>query len=230
VGSEGGGGRHRGGSRRPRGVAPLPEIDVRLSPAAGRMHLPEESAVSQSPNASSAPALADWLAEAEGQPTVIAAACRLAGDLVVSGDAIILGVVEGRVEVEGELVVGPEARVLGGIEGGVVHLSGRVEGDVICTRHLRLAATSVLEGNVHATAFSAEDGASCKGHVIIGPQSVEEAKAAAGRGEDLDPDAEADPPVRSDEATERDVVVGTAQRGMRNVMRRRQEALDQAAA
>ena len=105
------------------------------------------------------------------QPTIIGDACRLSGDLHLEGDAVILGSIDGHVTVTGTLRVGTEANVKGSVKAGTLALEGTVDGDVVCSESLVLASSSTLIGNIFANSFSAEEGATCRGHVIIGPNA-----------------------------------------------------------
>lgn len=128
------------------------------------------------------------------QTTVIGRTCRITGDLLLEGDATILGTVEGGVEVTGTLQIGPEGGVAGSVRAGAltlqghcrgdvhcsgsVQLTGRLEGDVLCGETIDIAAKAVLVGNLYAKAIRVADGASYEGHVVIGPNAAAETEQA----------------------------------------------------
>jgi len=117
----------------------------------------------------------------EGQPTVIGGNCRLVGELFLEGSAIVHGQIEGQIEVTETLEVGEGGVVSGTIRAGALAVHGRVEGDVYCTDALHLGPTANLSGDVYAAAFSAEEGATCRGQVVIGQQAVAAAQASRGQ-------------------------------------------------
>lgn len=155
--------------------------------------------------------------------TVIGAACQLTGDIILDGDAIICGSVDGQVEVTGTLEIADSAVIKGGVRGGAIHLNGTVEGDVTCIDYLRLGASATLQGNIFANAFSADEGATARGHVVIGPHAL---AAAEQNALDLANGVETNNVVVDDvESTN----VSTKTPAARNVVRRRSDLLKKAA-
>ncbi len=125
-----------------------------------------------------------------GPPMVFGVNCRLVGELFLEGSAIVLGQVEGQIEVTDTLEIGEGGSVKGIIRAGALFVHGRVEGEVHCADEMHLGATANLVGDVCAAAFSAEEGASCRGQMVIGQQAAAKSAAAipgeptpsAGRG------------------------------------------------
>jgi len=115
-----------------------------------------------------------------GQPTVIGGNCRLVGELSLEGSAIIHGQIEGQIEVTDTLEIGEGGSINGTIRAGALAVHGRVEGEVYCTDAMHLGATGHLIGDVFAAAFSAEEGATCRGQIVIGPQALAAAQASRG--------------------------------------------------
>lgn len=152
--------------------------------------------------------------------TVIGAACQLTGDIILDGDAIICGSVEGQVEVTGTLEIADSAIIKGGVRGGAIHLNGTVEGDVTCIDYLRLGASATLQGNIFANAFSAEEGATARGHVVIGPHALAAAEQNSIENGTTTVDDTTDD-------TEAPTVTKTP--AARNVVRRRSDLLKKAA-
>ncbi len=118
-------------------------------------------------------------AQVSHQPTVIGETCRLTGDLVLEGDAIILGTVEGMVEVTGQLEIGQSGVVRGSIRATMAELSGQVNGDAICETELHIASSGTLLGNIYTRAFVVQDGATCRGQCIIGHHAMEAAEQSS---------------------------------------------------
>lgn len=107
------------------------------------------------------------------QPTVIGESCRLTGDLVLEGDAVILGTVEGQVVISGRLDIGQSGVIKGSIRAAVAELAGQVEGDAICDSEFHISATGTLFGNIYARALHVNDGATCRGHCIVGQNALD---------------------------------------------------------
>lgn len=128
------------------------------------------------------------------QPTFIALTCRIVGDITLEGDATILGGVEGSVDVTGNLRIGPQGGVHGRVQAGAlalegqidgdvrcegnVELDGRVEGDVICGETIAIGAGANVVGTVYAKAIAVSEGATYRGHVVIGASPAAEAERA----------------------------------------------------
>ena len=126
------------------------------------------------------------------EPTVIGAACRIAGDLTMEGDAVVLGSIEGTLEATGAVHIGPGAEVRGGVCGtsveidgrvdgdvaaeGPVQLKGRIEGDVYAGAAFEMHAEAALIGDLYAATISVSEGATYRGHVVIGPDAAAEAQ------------------------------------------------------
>jgi len=107
------------------------------------------------------------------QPTVIGESCRLTGDLVLEGDAVILGTVEGQVAISGRLDIGQSGVIKGSIRAAVAELAGQVEGDAICDSEFHISSTGTLFGNIYARALHVNDGATCRGHCIVGQNALD---------------------------------------------------------
>jgi cytoskeletal protein CcmA (bactofilin family) len=131
--------------------------------------------------------VSEQYSEAGCDMTVIGESCRIQGDIAVEGDARIMGKVEGNVEVSGRVDLGSTAVVQGGMTAsalklagnvkgevrcaGAIELDGRVEGDVTCGETIEIGGSAVLVGDLHAKAVSIAAGATCRGHVSIGPDA-----------------------------------------------------------
>lgn len=115
------------------------------------------------------------------QPTLIGGNCRLVGELFLEGSAIVLGQIEGQIEVTDTLEIGEGGSVNGTIRAGAIAVHGRVEGEVYCTDAMHLGATANLTGDVFAAAFSADEGATCRGQIVIGPQALAASQASRGQ-------------------------------------------------
>lgn len=76
----------------------------------------------------------------------------------------INGNFEGELEAKGNLIIGENADVKAKIvKGDSITVSGRVEGNVICTKRLELSASARVIGNVEAPVLVIAEGALLKG-------------------------------------------------------------------
>lgn len=160
----------------------------------------------------------------EEQPTVIGGNCRLVGELFLEGSAIIHGRIEGQIEITGTLEVGEGGVVSGTIRAGAMAVHGRVEGDVYCADALHLASTASLTGDVYAAAFSAEEGAACRGQVVIGQQAVAAAQASRAASRGGAPESE-EPAVAGHIEQAAETSVSTSPNAARSLLRRRPSLL-----
>ena len=120
--------------------------------------------------------------------TVIGANCRVSGDVIVEGDVLILGTVEGRLESNGRVEIGPQGNVQGPVSGtdirvdgsirgdlsssGATIIAGSVEGAVTCAGSIELTSESSLVGDVVAISMMVRDGASYDGRITIGARAA----------------------------------------------------------
>jgi cytoskeletal protein CcmA (bactofilin family) len=161
-----------------------------------------------------------------GQPTVIGGNCRLVGELFLEGNAIVHGQIEGQIEVTDTLEIGEGGVINGTVRAGAMALHGRVEGEIYCSDALHLGATANLVGDVFAAAFSAEEGATCRGQVVIGQQAVAAAQASRGQSRGAIVDEVDDEPIagRVDQNTEA-TSVSTSPNAAKTLLRRRPSIL-----
>ncbi len=109
--------------------------------------------------------------------TVLGADCRMAGNLHLDNDAVIMGQFEGTLRVTGHLVLPERARVTGTIAAGSVKLGGTIKGRVIVEDTLELLATAQIDGEVFATHLVSDPQAAVEGLVSIGPGAMSSATA-----------------------------------------------------
>lgn len=102
--------------------------------------------------------------------TLIASNVEINGDVHFSGGIQIDGTVVGNVvanEDKGAMVrITNQGTVRGEIRGPNVIINGKVEGDVISTEHLELAAKAIVTGNVHYNLIEMVMGAEVNGNLL----------------------------------------------------------------
>lgn len=88
------------------------------------------------------------------------------GDVIASGDLVIDGQVEGRIELgDHNLTIGEGAAVVANLVAKSVTISGSVTGNVTGKANVILRATGSVQGDVTAPRFVMEDGAMLRGRV-----------------------------------------------------------------
>jgi cytoskeletal protein CcmA (bactofilin family) len=97
---------------------------------------------------------------------VIGPSIQVKGELVGNEDLVIEGKVEGVVRLrDNHLTVGKSAEVKATLEAKAIRIEGTVNGDVLATDRIELAAGSTLVGDIVAPRIIISDGARFKGSV-----------------------------------------------------------------
>ena len=122
--------------------------------------------------------------------TLIAEGTQIEGDITFQGNLEVQGTVVGKVSSDHESA---HTRILNGgvvrgsIEVSNVLINGHVEGDLIVSKHARLAAQAVVEGNIYYNTLEIERGAHVAGNLVhevpTTNVSVLQQQASAGQGD-----------------------------------------------
>jgi cytoskeletal protein CcmA (bactofilin family) len=99
--------------------------------------------------------------------TLIGPNCHLEGRLSCNGIVRIDGNVQGNIETNGDIIIGEKAYINGNLSGSNIHISGKVEGDIICTGLLKMTSTSSLYGNIKVKNFVADEGSIFEGKCSV---------------------------------------------------------------
>lgn len=91
--------------------------------------------------------------------TLIGPGSVIHGELLMAGNVIVHGRVEGILFTDGEVQVAAEGMVEGGIHARRVVIEGMCEGGVEATDEVILRAGSVVRGQIEARILSVDDGA-----------------------------------------------------------------------
>jgi cytoskeletal protein CcmA (bactofilin family) len=91
--------------------------------------------------------------------TLIGPGSVIHGELLMSGNVLIHGRVEGIVFTDGEVKVTEEGSVEGGIHARRIVLEGLCEGRLEATDEVRLRRGSVMRGDIEARILTVSDGA-----------------------------------------------------------------------
>lgn len=103
----------------------------------------------------------------EADISIIGPGMRIVGDLITEGTVRIEGVIEGTLRAGKAAVLGPGGEVVGDIITRDAVIGGRVRGTVTAEGRLELQSTSVIEGEIRASAehLKLEEGARFNGQV-----------------------------------------------------------------
>jgi len=106
---------------------------------------------------------------------LLGAGLSFRGNLSGEGDFQIAGRFEGDISVTGRVTVAEGAEVNANITAFAIEVGGTVRGNLSASTRVEILPTGVLTGSLKTGSFSAADGASVKGEVLVDP-------SAAGRG------------------------------------------------
>jgi cytoskeletal protein CcmA (bactofilin family) len=96
-----------------------------------------------------------------GMPSIVSPDLKVQGDLMSTGDIQVEGMVNGGVFCR-QVTIGGSGSVAGAAEAEIVHVSGRVEGQ-IRAKSVTLADTARVEGDISYETLAIEAGAQLRG-------------------------------------------------------------------
>lgn len=101
-----------------------------------------------------------------GGSAVIGASITVKGDVSGDEDLVILGRVEGTVNLaQHNVTIGPSGRVKADVRGKMVIVEGEIEGDLKAGEQIILRNTAKVEGSICAPRVALEDGAVFRGGI-----------------------------------------------------------------
>ncbi len=146
----------------------------------------EGSAIPMSPASSAAPVSAPSssiaLPISPRAAACISQGIKIKGEVTGSEDLFVDGTVDGKLNLtNGSLTIGPNGIVKADVSAREVIVRGKIEGKVTGRDKVQLWSTGQVTGEVQTARLSIEEGASLRGKVESGKQSVStaEAKTAA---------------------------------------------------
>ena len=120
--------------------------------------------------------------------SIIGPGMHVKGDCESTDTIRIEGVVEGSVNAKKAVVIGKGGRVNGDIHTADAKIAGTVKGILNIHSRLELAATCVVDGEIHAARLQLEEGGVVSGSVNVGQQKTPANQGVAherpARGED----------------------------------------------
>jgi cytoskeletal protein CcmA (bactofilin family) len=111
-------------------------------------------------------------AKPAAEPTVIGQGTTIEGNLRASGRVQIDGHLKGTLEVDGQVSVGPKGSITGELIADELAIGGRVEGKVTARKHLYVAATGAVIGELCYGTLQVERGAVIDGRALHGEGEV----------------------------------------------------------
>ncbi len=89
------------------------------------------------------------------------------GEIVGEGDLELAGRFEGLINVQGTVVIGDRAEVDADISASTIVVGGKVRGNLSASGRVEILPQGVLTGNLKTGSFTAADGASVKGEIVV---------------------------------------------------------------
>jgi len=104
-------------------------------------------------------------ARSSGDTAFFGAKLSIKGKVTGSGNLIVMGKLEGEVELAGELVVAPTAVLNGEIRAVTLAVSGNVTGTLTAREKIHLEKSAVVSGRMATPRISMVDGATFNGEI-----------------------------------------------------------------
>lgn len=100
--------------------------------------------------------------------TLVGPGSVIHGELLMSGNVMIHGRIEGTIFTDGEVQVAADGAVDGGVHARRVVVEGRCEGRLEANQEVVLRPGSLMRGDIQAGILTVDDGARFLGHWIRG--------------------------------------------------------------
>jgi len=104
-------------------------------------------------------------ARSSGDTAFFGAKLSIKGKVTGSGNLIVMGKIEGEVDLAGELVVAPTAVLNGEIRAVTLAVSGNVTGTLTAREKIHLEKSAVVSGRMATPRISMVDGATFNGEI-----------------------------------------------------------------
>jgi cytoskeletal protein CcmA (bactofilin family) len=111
--------------------------------------------------------------------TLIGPGSAIHGEMLMAGNVLLHGRIEGILFTDGEVRVAPEGLLEGGIHARRIVVEGACEGRLEATEEVRLLPGSIVRGDIETRILLVEDGARFLGNWIRGGGSGEPRVLAA---------------------------------------------------
>jgi len=140
----------------------------------------KENEFPQRPEPVTTPAPRIAPAEPRREIATIGPSITVKGDISGGEDLIILGRVEGKVDLkENNVTVGKSGRLKADIQAKLINVEGEIEGNLLGVEKVLIRQSGNVRGNILAPRVSLEDGSRFKGSIDMSSRAEEEPDAEA---------------------------------------------------
>ena len=123
------------------------------------------------PGSPPAPRTAPSAPESATSKCIIGPHTVVKGDITGEEDVLVVGTVEGTIQIKSNLTVGSGGRVKATVGAQSIVIAGDVEGDCQAEQRVHIEATGKLSGNIRAPRVVIVEGATFKGNSDMSPRS-----------------------------------------------------------
>jgi len=92
---------------------------------------------------------------------------RFKGELKAQEDIKIEGRIEGTIEHQQRVIVGSKGEVVAKVNASAIDVDGRVQGDMVAKKSIKVSQSAVVRGNLRAPSVSITEGANFNGGVTM---------------------------------------------------------------
>jgi len=95
--------------------------------------------------------------------TIIGPSIRVKGNFNGQGNIVVEGILEGSLKTNGDIFIGDTAKITAGIEARELRVGGEVNGNIKIRKHVEIAASAKIMGDIECASISIERGAILNG-------------------------------------------------------------------
>ncbi len=106
------------------------------------------------------------------ETSVIGGRIAVKGKISGSGSLIVMGNLEGEIDLDGELVVSPPAKLRGQVRAKAIAVAGAIEGQIAAEEKIHLEKNAVFSGELHTGRISIAEGAVLNASVVMNQEAV----------------------------------------------------------
>jgi cytoskeletal protein CcmA (bactofilin family) len=92
---------------------------------------------------------------------------RFKGELKAQEDIKIEGRIEGSIHHQQRVIVGSKGEVVATVNANSIDVDGKVQGDMVAKKSVKVSQTAVVRGNIRAPSVSITEGANFNGGVTM---------------------------------------------------------------
>ena len=107
---------------------------------------------------------------------------KFKGELKAQEDLRVEGRIEGTINHQQRLVVGAKGEVVANVTAAAIDVDGKLQGDMLAKRAIKVSQTAVVRGNIRAPSVSITEGANFNGSVTMEPNAGTVAQGSTNPG------------------------------------------------